>query len=192
MSLNLEFKKAREERAAKKVVRPKMEVVNFKSTTEEYRWRIEQMQKNPERAAALPQPKRERGAPKVRDFNPNVQGSSAGAGSGEFHVYRHEREREYARQAFLNAEEEKRLADEAYMRKKELFEKEAEEKTAKKRAKRQRQKQKKQLAKKIKMAANPDAAGSDDKDSEGSKKRQRPDDDDDEEPEEQHFVVGGK
>lgn len=36
-----------------------------------------------------------------------IVGSSAGAGSGEFHVYRHLRRREYQRQDFMDAMAEK-------------------------------------------------------------------------------------
>lgn len=36
-----------------------------------------------------------------------IAGSSAGAGSGDFHVYRGVRRREYARQKFLNEQEAK-------------------------------------------------------------------------------------
>lgn len=45
--------------------------------------------------------------PPVPDFVRNVMGSSAGAGSGEFHVYRHLRRKEYARQKYLKESAEK-------------------------------------------------------------------------------------
>lgn len=45
--------------------------------------------------------------PTVPDFVRNVMGSSAGAGSGEFHVYRHLRRKEYARQKYLKESAEK-------------------------------------------------------------------------------------
>ncbi|XP_074452094.1 PRKR-interacting protein 1 isoform X3 [Larus michahellis] len=41
------------------------------------------------------------------EFVRDVMGSSAGAGSGEFHVYRHLRRREYQRQDFMDAMAEK-------------------------------------------------------------------------------------
>ncbi|GAA5960115.1 hypothetical protein JCM3765_002477 [Sporobolomyces pararoseus] len=76
-----------------------------------------------------------------REMMKNVQGSSAGAGSGEFHVYKQSRRREYERlklmdeeEAFLKqkqeAEERQRAAEQA-----------AEEKTSKNRLKRQRKKE---------------------------------------------------
>lgn len=45
--------------------------------------------------------------PSVPDFVRNVMGSSAGAGSGEFHVYRHLRRKEYARQKYIQEKGEK-------------------------------------------------------------------------------------
>lgn len=45
--------------------------------------------------------------PPVPDFVRNVMGSSAGAGSGEFHVYRHLRRKEYARQKFIQEKSER-------------------------------------------------------------------------------------
>lgn len=55
----------------------------------------------------IPERPKERGMPPVPDFVRNVMGSSAGAGSGEFHVYRHLRRKEYARQKYLKESAEK-------------------------------------------------------------------------------------
>lgn len=68
-------------------------------------------------------------------------GSSAGAGSGEFHVYRHIRRREYARQEYLNQLTEKDRLDLEYKDKLEENRRVTDERAAKKRAKRQRGKQ---------------------------------------------------
>ena len=60
-----------------------------------------------EKPAFIPEPSKDKKFPKPPEFVRNVMGSSAGAGSGEFHVYRHIRRREYARQEFLNQMSEK-------------------------------------------------------------------------------------
>lgn len=76
----------------------------------------------------------------VPTFVRNVMGSSAGAGSGEFHVYRHLRRKEYARQKMIQSKSHQELLDEEYQQKLEDNRKKAEEKTAKKRAKRLKKK----------------------------------------------------
>ncbi|XP_044286369.1 PRKR-interacting protein 1 isoform X1 [Varanus komodoensis] len=91
-------------------------------------------------------------------YAPPKQGSSAGAGSGEFHVYRHLRRREYQRQDFMDAMAEKQKLDEEYQKKLEKNKIVAEEQTAKRRRKRQKMKEKKMLAKKSKLEQKSECA----------------------------------
>lgn len=55
----------------------------------------------------IPEPRSDKKSPHVPEFVRNVMGSSAGAGSGEFHVYRHLRRKEYARQKHIQLKAEK-------------------------------------------------------------------------------------
>ena len=89
----------------------------------------------------IAQPRKEKDINKAPDFVYNVMGSSAGAGSGEFHVYRQLRRKEYERQRVLESRKSKEDLDEAFQIKREEAAKAAEDKTAKKRAKRQKKKQ---------------------------------------------------
>lgn len=60
-----------------------------------------------EKPVVIPEPLRSKSLAAPPDFVRNVMGSSAGAGSGEFHVYRHLRRKEYARQKFIQEKSEK-------------------------------------------------------------------------------------
>ncbi|KAL8970172.1 MAG: hypothetical protein Q9183_001650 [Haloplaca sp. 2 TL-2023] len=73
----------------------------------------------------------------------NVQGSSAGAGSGEFHVYKASRRREYERLRQMDEEVSKEKADEEYERKKEEMRKRDEERTSKNKKRREKMKARK-------------------------------------------------
>lgn len=55
----------------------------------------------------MPERPKAKNTPSVPEFVRNVMGSSAGAGSGEFHVYRHLRRKEYARQKFIQEKAQK-------------------------------------------------------------------------------------
>ena len=73
----------------------------------------------------------------------NVQGSSAGAGSGEFHVYKASRRREYERMKMMDEEVTREKADEEFEKKREEMRKKDEEKTEKNRKRRDKNKKKK-------------------------------------------------
>ncbi|KAI9344279.1 hypothetical protein BDR26DRAFT_857529 [Obelidium mucronatum] len=72
------------------------------------------------------------------DFVRNVQGSSAGAGSGEFHVYRSLRRKEYARLQGMEIKDRKEREAKEYEERMTAARLAEEEKTAKRREKRKR------------------------------------------------------
>jgi hypothetical protein len=78
----------------------------------------------------------------------NVQGSSAGAGSGEFHVYKASRRREYERLRAMDEEVKKEEDEQDFAKRKEELEKKDKEKTEKNRLKREKARLRKEKAKK--------------------------------------------
>ncbi|CAD7089427.1 unnamed protein product [Hermetia illucens] len=125
------------------------------------RLKLEKLMKNPDKPVIIPEtPKEKDFLQSVPTFVRNVMGSSAGAGSGEFHVYRHLRRKEYARQKFIQAKSLREQLDDEFQAKLEKNRLDAESKTAKKRAKRQKKKQKmKQRGKKPKTDNQNEAIG---------------------------------
>ncbi|KAB5582762.1 hypothetical protein GE09DRAFT_281958 [Coniochaeta sp. 2T2.1] len=76
----------------------------------------------------------------VPEIVTNVQGSSAGAGSGEFHVYKASRRREYERLRQMDEEVAKEKEREEFERERREREKKDEEKTRRNRERRERKK----------------------------------------------------
>ncbi|KIK67352.1 hypothetical protein GYMLUDRAFT_37451 [Collybiopsis luxurians FD-317 M1] len=112
------------------------------SAVERQRAQLDKLLKDPTKSAYIPTPPKEKTIRPAREMMKNVQGSSAGAGSGEFHVYKASRRREYERLALLEEASRKETEEAEFKRKREETEAIAEAKTAKKRAKRQKKKEK--------------------------------------------------
>lgn len=120
-------------------------VIKLKGTSDLQRIKLEKLMKNPDKPVYIPEPKKAWKPKDAPEFVRDVMGSSAGAGSGEFHVYRHIRRREFNRQKYLGVEEKRQKLDQEYAEKREENQKAAQEATDKKRAKRLRKKQKQKL-----------------------------------------------
>ncbi|KAL6260257.1 hypothetical protein P5V15_007790 [Pogonomyrmex californicus] len=122
-----------------------------KTAVDLQRLKLMKLMKNIDKPVILPERPKAKSTPSVPEFVRNVMGSSAGAGSGEFHVYRHLRRKEYARQKFIQEKAHKELLDDEYHQKLEENKRLAEEATAKKRAKRLKKKQGRKQRKRMKI-----------------------------------------
>ncbi|XP_075994768.1 PRKR-interacting protein 1 homolog [Genypterus blacodes] len=163
-----------------------------KTPAEEQRLKLERLMRNPDKLAPIPDRPKEWNPRAPPEFVRDVMGSSAGAGSGEFHVYRHLRRREYQRQDFLDTMSAKCNKDVDYLDKVEQNKLESDERTAKKRKKREKQKQKKLMAKKAKQDAKQkgeDESSASSEEGEEEKEEEREADDDAEVP---SFIMGKK
>jgi hypothetical protein len=103
--------------------------------------------KNPERDIKIPSGAKPKTIAPPPEIVANVQGSSAGAGSGEFHVYKASRRREYERLRLMDEEVRKEEEKREFERKMEELRKKDEEKTSKNRKRRLKKKEKEKSAK---------------------------------------------
>ena len=140
-------------------------------------------------ASNCPNAPKERAAPQPREHNPNIMGSNSGAGSGEFHVFRHDKEREMKRLAYMNYQERKQNNITDFNAKKDAAETATQSKTDKNSKKRQKKKHNKLETKKALVAAASKATG-DDHESGGSSSQNESASEEAED--EAHFKIGGR
>ncbi|KAG4301847.1 hypothetical protein PCANB_002096 [Pneumocystis canis] len=103
---------------------------------------LEKLMRKPDREIDLSAPIKPP-LPPPPDIVNNVQGSSAGASSGEFHIYKVSRRREYERMKLLEEELKYEANEREFNITREAIIKKDEEKTAKNRERRQKRKQNK-------------------------------------------------
>ena len=103
---------------------------------------------NPDREIQVPNATgKPRGVAPPPEIVANVQGSSAGAGSGEFHVYKASRRKEYERLRLMDEEVKKEKEVEQFERDREQKKAKDEAKTSKNKARRDKVKERKAKAK---------------------------------------------
>ncbi|RKP14225.1 hypothetical protein BJ684DRAFT_19350 [Piptocephalis cylindrospora] len=110
------------------------------TAVDEQKRQLERLMKDPSKLVHLPNATRAKRPPKMGEFQHNIQGSVAGAGSGEFHVYRAHRRREMTRINLMEEEARKQREEKEFQEKLASLRSEDESKTAKRRAKRQKRK----------------------------------------------------
>lgn len=110
-------------------------------TYDAQRRKIEKMMANPDKFMDLPGTSMSSKKYEPPDFVRNVMGSSAGAGSGEFHVYRHLRRKELSRLKEMEAMSQNVKLDSEFKLKLEEMKQRAKERTLKKKMKRDRKRQ---------------------------------------------------
>lgn len=111
------------------------------SAVDKQKAQLDKLLKDPTKLAHIPVGPKDKTIRPAREMMKNVQGSSAGAGSGEFHVYKASRRREYERLKLMGEQNEKERVTAEFEQKRSEAEAAAEAKTAKNRAKRQKKKQ---------------------------------------------------
>lgn len=72
------------------------------TAADKQKMQLERLLKDPAKPAFIPTAPQDKTIRPAREMMKNVQGSSAGAGSGEFHVYKAGRRREYERLKLLD------------------------------------------------------------------------------------------
>ncbi|KAI5236252.1 hypothetical protein E4T42_09527 [Aureobasidium subglaciale] len=108
---------------------------------------LEALFANPDKPINLPNTSTTKSSTLPPEIVANVQGSSAGAGSGEFHVYKASRRREYERLRAMDEEKETEEKDAEFVAKKTEQERKDAEKTEKNRLKREKARQRKEKGK---------------------------------------------
>ncbi|RKP08437.1 hypothetical protein THASP1DRAFT_29758 [Thamnocephalis sphaerospora] len=114
------------------------------SAAELQKRQLDKLLSNPDKLVKLPGETGVKRQREPKDFVRNIGGSCAGAGSGDFHVYRASRRREYARQQKLDEEIRQEQDNRAFQERMEKLRSEDEKREAKNRLQRQRKKQKRQ------------------------------------------------
>ncbi|SPO47185.1 uncharacterized protein PSANT_04873 [Moesziomyces antarcticus] len=95
---------------------------------------------NPDKEIHIPSGPKEKTIRAPRDVMKNVTGSSAGAGSGEFHVYKQQRRREFERIQIMEEQNQKLTEQQEFDQKRAETQRKDEAKTDKNRAKREKKK----------------------------------------------------